>query len=220
MTKNGSFYPAVLKEKIPVLLGAFGNVKNNYTNSLFMVDSQGKVLGRYDKTKLVPLGEYIPFEEILGGFISRLSPLKAHLIAGDDHQIIESPFGKVILGICYESAYGDVFRRQTLAGGEYIVTASNNAHYSAAMPAQHHALDVLRAIENDRFAARVTNTGYSAIVSPKGDLIWKSSLNTYQIHTETIYRQQTKTPYVRFGNWLTVLLLGLGGISWFYLLRS
>jgi len=212
LTKYGSFYPAVKQAGIPVILGAFGSINNDYTNSLFMIDAEGKIMGIYDKSKLVPLGEYIPFEEILGKIIQRLSPLKTRLRAGKNNQIIESPFGKVILGICYESAYPEIFRRQTRAGGEYIVTASNDAHYSLAMPAQHNAQDVMRAIENDRWAARVTNTGYSAIVTPRGDVIWRSSLNTYTTHTATIYTQDTKTLYVRFGNWLTVLLLGLAGV--------
>ena len=133
------------------------------------------------------------------------------MIPGKEQQFIDSPFGRVVLGICYESAYGEVFRQQTLQGGEYIVTASNNAHYSAAMPAQHHAQDVMRAIENDRWMARVTNTGYSAIVNPRGDVLWRSQLNTYTLHLDTIYRQQTKTLYVQWGNWLTPFLLGIVG---------
>ena len=219
ITKYGTFYPALLKARTPVILGAFGNVNNDYSNSLFMIDGEGKLLGRYDKTKLVPLGEYIPFEEILGGIISRLSPLKTRLIPGKEQQVIDSPFGRVVLGICYESAYGEVFRQQTKEGGEYIVTASNNAHYSAAMPAQHHAQDVMRAIENDRWMARVTNTGYSAIVNPRGDVLWRSSLKTYTLHLDTLYRQQTKTLYVQWGNWLTPFLLGIVGVSWVYFKR-
>nr|MBA2750593.1 apolipoprotein N-acyltransferase [Tatlockia sp.] len=98
-------------------------------------------------------------------------------------------------------------------GGQFILSAANNAHYSPAMPAQHHAQDVMRAIESDRWAVRATNTGYSGIVDPHGKTEWISKLNTYQLHAATIYRRETKTLYVRSGDWLMLLLLTLSLIG-------
>jgi apolipoprotein N-acyltransferase len=203
---NSSFYQTLLREKIPTWLGAFGKHNHNFTNSLFSIKEDGKIISRYDKVNLVPLGEYIPFANILGRVVDRLSPLDAHLISGKQNQIFHTPFGQAIVSICYDSAFSEHFRRQTAQGGEFIVTASNNAHYSATMPAQHHAQDVMRAIESDRWAARATNTGYSAIVDPHGRTLWISHINTYELHIGTIYRRQTQTLYVKFGDWLMKLL--------------
>ncbi len=210
IVKYNSLYPAILDNNVPLILGAFGEQESSYTNSLFAVTGNGEIVSRYDKVKLVPLGEYIPFESVLGKIINRLSPLDAHLAAGNSQQIFNTSFGQVIAGICYDSAFSEHFRRQTEEGGEFIITASNNAHYSAAMPAQHHAQDVMRAIESDRWMARATNTGYSAIVNPHGKTLWISDLNTYEIHADTIYRRQTKTLYVQWGDWLTKILLAIG----------
>jgi len=77
------------------------------------------------------------------------------------------------------------------------------------MPAQHHAQDVMRAIESDRWAV-ATNTGYSGIIDPTQNRVAISRLNTYE-HKATIYRQQTQTLYVQ--DWLTPLLV-LGTIAW------
>lgn len=208
--QNSSFYTAILEGKTVALVGAFGKQNRSLTNSLFAVSSNGLVLSQYDKVNLVPLGEYIPLEKFLGKFIGRLSPLDAHLAAGNYHQKFDTPFGRAIVGICYDSAFSQHFRRQTVAGGEFIVTAANNAHYSQAMPAQHHAQDILRAIETNRWLARATNTGYSAIVNPKGETIWISGINTYELHEDTIYRRRTQTLYVKWGDWLTLVLIGLG----------
>lgn len=82
------------------------------------------------------------------------------------------------------------------------------------MPAQHHAQDIMRAIETDRWAVRATNTGYSAFVNPHGDTVWMSGHNTYEVHAETIYRRQTQTLYVHWGDWLTPFLLGAGTFAW------
>ena len=211
---NGSsFYQAVIEEKVPAWVGAHGKENRGFTNSLFTLTGEGKTYSRYNKYKLVPLGEYIPFESVVGDFVDRLSPLEAHLVAGKANQILDTPFGRAIVAICYESAFPQHFLRQAQLGGEFIITASNNAHYSTTMPAQHHAHDVMRAIESDRWAARATNTGYSAVVDPHGNTLWISDINQYAIHAHTIYHRQHKTLYVRWGDWLTPTLLLLSVIS-------
>lgn len=208
--RKSSFYKGILDKKIPVILGAFNSNANQYSNSLFMINEEGKLISRFDKIKLVPLGEYIPFQSILGKVINRLSPLDSHLIKGNKNQVFNTQFGQAIVGICYESAYAEHFRRQAFQGGEFIVTASNDSHYSPSMLMQHHALDVMRGIETNRWIARATNTGYSAIINPRGETLWISQMNTYQLHQNTIYSRQQKTLYVRWGDWLTKLLLILG----------
>lgn len=207
-----SFYQAILERGVVAWVGGFGQEGDSITNSLLAIDKTGEIVGRYDKLKLVPLGEYIPFYEILGGIINRLSPLDAHLVPGNSKQLFDTPFGRAIVGICYDSAFAEIFRYQAANGGEFMLTVSNNAHYKPPMLAQHHALDVMRAIETDRWAVIATNTGYSAFVNPRGETVWKSGINTYEVRDATIYRRQTKTLYVQWGDWLTPLLLVLAGL--------
>ncbi|MCY7332836.1 MAG: apolipoprotein N-acyltransferase, partial [Pseudanabaena sp. CAN_BIN31] len=204
---------AVEKYRVPIWLGSFGKTRNpntedpnNYTNSLFLIDGSNKILSQYDKVRLVPVGEYIPFKPILGGLIKRLSQLRGEVDAGSGEQLVDTPWGRFIVGICYESAYPDTFRFQTAAGGRLILSASNNSYFASYMSAQHHAQDVARAIESDRWAVRATNTGYSGFVDPNGRTIWLSDVNTYETHLETVYLRDTKTLYVLWGDWLTPLL--------------
>ncbi|MCC5647559.1 apolipoprotein N-acyltransferase [Nostoc sp. CHAB 5824] len=205
---------AVKEKGVVAWIGAFGERGDSYTISLFTFNSKGEIVGRYDKAKLVPLGEYIPFEGILGGLIQRLSPLEAHQIPGSANQLFDTPFGRAIASICYESAFPEQFRRQAAIGGQFILSSSNDAHYSASMPFQHHAQDIMRTIETDRWSARATNTGYSGFVDPHGRTLWISGYNTYETHAETIYRRQTRTLYVRWSDWLTPLLLISSGGAW------
>ncbi|MUL37923.1 apolipoprotein N-acyltransferase [Gloeocapsopsis dulcis] len=201
-------YSAVQQKGVTAWIGAFGEQGQSYTNSMFTLTGDGE-FSRYDKVKLVPIGEYIPFEQILGGLIHRLSPLEAKQVPGSPDQVFDTPFGRAIAAICYSSAFPEQLRYQANQGGQFILSAANNAHYNPSMPAQHHAQDTMRAIESDRWAVRATNTGYSGIVDPHGKTLWISGLNTYELHAETIYRRTTQTLYVRWGDWLTPLLLGL-----------
>ncbi len=209
-----SFNQAISDQGVVAWVGAYGQQDQKLTNSLFTVTPGGQIFSRYNKVKLVPVGEYIPFQGFLGGFVERLSPLDAHLVPGSPDQTFETPFGRAIAGICYDSAFSAHFQRQAAAGGEFILSASNNAHYSTTMPAQHHAQDVMRAIETDRWSVRATNTGYSGIVDPHGNTRWLSGINTYETHAATIYRRQTQTLYVRWSDWMTPLLAVLTFITW------
>lgn len=214
--RSSSLVKAVEQRGVIAWIGGFAERANTdtYANSLFTFGKNGLLPERYEKHKLVPLGEYIPLEEFFGQFIRRLSPVTARQVPGKSEQIFATPFGIAIAGICYESAFPELFRRQAAAGGEFILTASNNDPYSAAMQMQHHAHDLMRAIETDRWAVRATNTGLSGFVNPHGKTLWISQHRTYAIHSETIYRRTTLTPYVKWGDWLTPTLLGLGIIWW------
>jgi apolipoprotein N-acyltransferase len=205
--KKSSLYQAVLEKGVPIWLGAFGDAGNDYTNSIHAIDKTGNFISQYNKYKLVPLGEYIPFKEIIGQWVKRLSPIEATLLKGSEQQeFFAFPGIRAAIGICYESAFGNHFRQQAQKG-EFMLTASNNAHYAESMPAQHHAMDVMRSIETSRWAVRATNTGYSAIVDPHGHTLWKSKLNEFATHSHQIYRRRNQTFYVQWGDWLTPLLI-------------
>lgn len=206
-------YQAVMDEQKVAWLGTFVPQGDNLTQSLLTLTPIGDTYSRYNKIKLVPLGEYIPFRNILGLLIDRLSPIKTDMLPGSPDQRFDTPFGRAIASICYESAFPELFRTQAAAGGQFILTASNLDPYSEVLMAQHQAQDLMRAIETDRWAVRATNTGYSGIITPHGNIPWRSQPHLYQLHADTLYRRQTQTLYVRWGNWLTPLLVGASAIA-------
>lgn len=193
---------AVQAEKVPLWAGTFVPNGEGYTQSLLSLGTGGQILSQYNKVKLVPLGEYLPFEAVLAPILRRLSPMQIGMVPGSSHQSFDTPYGKAIVGICYDSVFSELFRAQAAAGGQFILSIANNDPYSDRMMAQHHALDVIRAIESDRWLVRVTNTGLSAVIDPHGQTLWKSVINERINHVAEIERRSTQTLYVRFGNWL------------------
>lgn len=204
------FTELVNQTGVPLWLGTFAPAtrgKGDYTQSLLELRPDGHIHGRYNKVKLVPLGEYIPLEAVLGRILSRLSPLDSYLVPGASHQTFRSQVGVAAVGICYESAYSELLRRQVKDGAEFMVTSSNNDPYPVGMMAQHHALDVLRAVESDRWALRITNTGLSGTVDNHGQTRWLGPPHRATLHRASLYRRQSQTPYVRWGDWFTPTLL-------------
>ncbi|APB32500.1 apolipoprotein N-acyltransferase [Gloeomargarita lithophora Alchichica-D10] len=208
-TPNHALTSSIQKWQIPLVLGAYGRQNGQLTNSLFMLDRRGEVISRYDKVKMVPLGEFIPFETWLGGWVRRISALPESQSAGTLSQSVRTLTGPVMAGICYDSAFAPIFRTQAQGGGEWIITAANNDPYPPRMMRQHQAQDVLRAIETDRWLVRATNTGISGVISPQGQIIWQAEPQEYATHLARIYRRSNRTIYVRYGDWLTP---SLGGI--------
>jgi apolipoprotein N-acyltransferase len=212
---NNPIAQSVQSLKVPLAVGAWGTRGTRSTQALLMLNDRGEVSSQYDKVKVVPLGEALPFEEVLGKFIGRLSPVKSFLIPGQLVQIFTTPFGRAAIGICYESAFSDIFRYQVQQGAEFLITASNLDPYSTVLMAQHEAHDIMRAIETDRNLLRVTNTGYSGLIQSTGQRKWRSQPQSYDLHISEVFPRKTQTLYIRYGNWMLPLLVAvsLGAIA-------
>lgn len=209
-----SFLATVHRQGIPAWVGTFMPQGDYITQSLVTVTPENFQFSHYAKVKLVPLGEYLPWEETLGQLIGRLTPLSYRMLPGADDQQLNTPFGKAIVAICYDSAFPQLFRDQVAKGGEFILSVANNDPYSHRMMLQHHAQDVMRAIESDRWLVRATNTGYSSVINPHGKTLWRSQRNTYQTHLATLYRRQGQTLYTRWNNWFLPVQGLTSGLGW------
>jgi apolipoprotein N-acyltransferase len=209
---------AIDQAQVPLWLGSFGQAQDpagawRPTQRLFSLNGDGAIISHYDKVKLVPLGESLPFEAVLGQVIGRLSPLRSYLWPGAVGQAFETGFGRAAIGICYESAFPQLFQIQVQQGANLIITASNLDPYSEVLMAQHQAHDLMRAIELDRWAIRATNTGYSGIIDPHGQIRWQSPPHQFVRHRAQVYRRHSQTLYTRTGNWLTPLLVVVLGVT-------
>ena len=98
----------------------------NTPQSLLEIRQDGLPHGRYNKIQLVPLGEYIPFDPILGLVINRLSPLDSYMIPGDVDQTLFTT--SVWNGHCWDFATSQSNSRffsgiRPVMVGEFIITA-------------------------------------------------------------------------------------------------
>ena len=141
-------------------------------NSAYLLDSRGGIRARYDKAHLVPGGEYLPLRAIaepLG--LARLVPGALDFRPGDGPVTWRfPPLPGIAPNICYEIIFpGAIVDRADRP--DLIVTISNDAWFGPSGPPQHHAQARLRAIEEGLPVARVTPTGLSGLIDPRGGLV-------------------------------------------------
>jgi apolipoprotein N-acyltransferase len=144
-----------------------GEVWNSLNRSL-LLGVDGTVVAHYDKTILVPFGEYVPFARLLF-FVRRLVPGVGDFVAGTEPTAFHAGGARFAVLICYEATFADFARRLVDDGAEFLVNQTNDGWFGdSSAPVEHLAMASVRAIENRVPLVRVANTGISAVVRPDG----------------------------------------------------
>ncbi len=191
-----------------VIIGLFtlepplpGSGAPRYYNSVVTLGTARPQL--YRKRHLVPFGETIPLEPVVGWFIrSILSIPLASQSAGDADQLpLEVAGEKVAVDICYEDAFGADIRSQA-KDATLLVNVTNDAWYGRSLAAeQHNQIAAMRALETGRPLLRATNTGITSAIGHDGREIARLPWFTRGILEVEVTGRQGSTAYVRFGDW-------------------
>ena len=158
---------------VPLVFGAPGKSDRldgrGFYNRMWLETPVAMERQFYDKIRLVPFGEYVPFE-LSFSFLD-------HILQGMDflQGASAKPLktGDLALGglICYEAIFSGLAQDRVANGANLLVNISNDAWFGASSaPLQHLHLTAMRAIEQGRYIARATNTGISAIITPRGTI--------------------------------------------------
>ena len=160
--------------------------KNNaYFNSIITINKNAKITNIYNKSHLVPFGEYMPMSNIIDiapivgftGFKKGKGAININMPEG----ISFSPL------ICYEIIFAGRSYPIDTNKPDFIVNATNDAWYgNSAGPYQHLIQSKFRAIETGIPVIRSANTGISAIISPIGISLKEGSLSNKTILIEKI----------------------------------
>lgn len=165
---------AILGPRDLLFTGATGEAgEGRYTNSVFIINALGNITGRYDKSILVPFGEYLPLSGLMKAIgISRLVPGDVDFAAGTGPRTLNVGELKLGVAICYEVVFASsvVDRRHR---PQFLFNPSNDAWFGKGGPEQHLAQARLRAIEEGLPVIRVTPTGITAVIRSDGTILAK-----------------------------------------------
>ena len=161
---------------IPIVLGArrYDSKQKKLYNTAFILSEYGDVIDFYDKVKLVPFGEYIPFGKVLTSF--SMFGLATDGLVGFSKGVLKNyistkKFGSFLMLICYEAIFPRASDNLDNRAS-WLIHITNDAWFgSLSGPHQHLSLARMRAIEQGLPMVRSANTGISAIIDPYGGII-------------------------------------------------
>lgn len=168
----------------------------------------------YHKSKLVPGVEQIPFSDQLSFIKPAFSAFggSAGSYGKQDEPTVffsQSGIGAAPV-ICYESIWGAYVGEYTKKGAQFIAIITNDGWWgNTSGKDQHLQYAKLRAIETRRWVARSANTGISAFINQRGDIVRKSSWWTSAAMSEDINLNEELTFYTRTGD--VIAWLGVAG---------
>jgi apolipoprotein N-acyltransferase len=180
-------------------------------NSIEALNADGDVVASYDKSHLVPFGEYLPFRDILP--FKKITAGAVDLSAGPGPRTIAlrglPPFAAAI---CYEVIFpGAIVDEQERP--DWILNLTNDAWYGRSSgPFQHLASARTRTVEEGLPMVRVANNGISAVIDATGRVRARINLDTIGYADVALPAPREPTPYSRAGDWALVALLLLGAL--------
>ena len=193
---------------VPMIVG--GNLDidtDRYKVVAFHVSPEGEVVDVYQKTHLVPFGEYVPGRDFLD-WIPMLDQVPRDAVAGAEPKVFELPKASVATVISFEGDFGPLVRNAVDAGGDVLVVATNTSTWGETWAsAQHVAFSKVRAVENGVSVAHAALSGISAFIDPHGRVLRSTDLYEPATITASLSAGRATTFYSRAGEWAAYLAL-------------
>ena len=151
---------------------------NEYFNSLIVIDNNFKILHQYDKQKLVPFGEFLPFKTFLSKFgLKKITEGHGSFSKGKKQDNIIINNLNILPLICYEVIFPELVQQSNI-NTNLIVNISEDGWFGNTIgPYQHFAKAIFRSVESNLFLVRSANKGITAIISNKGEIFKKLNIN-------------------------------------------
>lgn len=195
-------------------------------NSLLALNDRGDIVASYDKSHLVPFGEYIPFRNILDslfgkGSIKKLTVGMIDFTSGQGPESITLPNGLPPFSglVCYEVIFPGAVINPLQERPGWMINVTNDAWYGdTSGPYQHLEIARFRAIEEGIPLVRAANSGISAVFDAYGQRIGSLGLEKEGVLDIVLPSPTRVTPfYARWGDWITLgLILGTLLFSWIF----
>ena len=185
----------------------------NFYNSMLVVDNNFNIIHNYKKRKLVPFGEFLPFENFLNNFgLKKITEGHGSFLRGDKKNSISIEKINFLPLICYEIIFTDLIQKSN-SDTNLIVNISEDGWFGNTIgPDQHFTKSIFRAIENNTFLLRSANKGISAIIDNKGKIVKRLNRNevgSIEFEVPLIKSKKIKNDLIFFALLFTYLLIFL-----------
>ena len=187
------------------------NNEYEFYNSFSVYDYNFNLIKDYNKNKLVPFGEFLPFESFLNKIgLKVITNNFGSFTKGYEREIIQikDEFGqfKFLPLICYEIIYsGSLFEDQKF---DYIFNISEDGWFGKSIgPKQHFTHSIFRAIETGKYVIRSANNGVAAIINPLGEIEQKINYENNGYIDFDKSKEVSETIFSTYGNKIFVIFI-------------
>ncbi|MEP0944011.1 MAG: apolipoprotein N-acyltransferase [Rhizobiaceae bacterium] len=195
-------------------------------NSLYVINGDGETVAARDKVRLLPFGEFLPFQDFLEGLgFQQLTRLRGGFAAGHKRAVVDIPGTPTFLPlICYEIIYsGRIHAAQGASGPQpkWIVNLTNDAWFGmTAGPYQHAHQAQVRAVEEGLPVVRAANNGISFVTDAYGRIEESLSLGQRGVVDSHLPVARSFTMFRHMGNMPILIFVCLIMLSLLFLGRN
>ena len=170
-------------------------------NSLVVLDKDLNILAKYNKNKLVPFGEFLPFENFLSQFgLKKITQGYSSFSSDNKRKIIDLNGFNIIPLICYEIIYSGRINNNN-DDFDLIINISEDGWFGDSVgPYQHFSHSIFRSIEEGKNLIRSANNGISAFINSKGQIINQIKSTERGVIEVKSFKRTKKTLFSSFGN--------------------
>ena len=190
---------------------------DSFVNAQVVVTPDGEVISSYEKVQVVPFGEYVPMRGLLEALGAPLDQIPKDATRGKGPALNELPDGTELgVMISWEVFFAE--RARAADDGTILLNPTNGASYTGTiLQTQQIASSKLRAAETGRWVVQVSPTGFSAFVSPDGDVFQRTDVSERKVITMDVPQRQGSTWYAWIGDWPWIIVVTgvLGCAVWF-----
>ena len=201
----------------PFVVGITEDMNARYfTNAQIVVNEDGTLGDRYDKVRRVPFGEFVPLRGLLETLGVPVDRIPRDALAGSDIAQLQVDDTTVGVVISWEVFFSGRANEGVEAGGSVLVNPTNGSSYTGTiLQTQQIASSRLRAIENGRWLVQVSPTGFSAFISPTGEVFDRTGVSEQRVLERTINLRSGRTLYSNLGDlpFIVLMVAVLGSLA-------
>ena len=203
-----------------IIMGINSSEEAKVFNSMVVLDKDVNILAKYNKNKLVPFGEFLPFENFFKKFgLKKITQGYSSFSSDIERKIINVNNINFVPLICYEIIYSGNINKSN-NDFDLILNISEDGWFGNSVgPYQHFSHSIFRSIEEGKNLIRSANNGISAFIDSKGQIIDQIKSTERGVIEIKSFDQTKKTLFSSFGNKIFFYFL-LFYISLFFFLKK
>jgi apolipoprotein N-acyltransferase len=183
---------------------------NRFTNAQIVVQPNGDITSRYDKVRRVPFGEYVPpgLRSFLKSIGAPVNQIPSDAVAGQEPAVLNLKQTDVAVVISWEAFFAGRANSGVESGGTILLNPTNGSSYTGTiLQSQQLATNSLRARETGRWTIQAATTGFSAVITPQGEITQRLGIGEAKVIVADVPLNTGRTIYSYLGDGVFIILL-------------